>query len=104
MKSKSVTIEADGVCSVKGKMALKLQEAEPLKGKKSKSSGLQKAETDKAMAGAPSPKARKGRSHAGADVQIGAEPSERGATQNRGDPSCQKGPLWVRIVLETRDR
>jgi type VI secretion system secreted protein VgrG len=104
MKSKTVTIEADGVCSVKGKMALKLQEAEPLKGKKSKSSGLQKAETDKAMAGAPSPKARKGRSHAGADVQIGAEPSERGATQNRGDPSCQKGPLWVRIVLETRDR
>ena len=36
MKSKAVTIEADGVCSVRGKTALKLQEAEPVKGKKTK--------------------------------------------------------------------
>jgi type VI secretion system secreted protein VgrG len=36
MKSKTVTIEADGVCSIKGKSALKLQEAEPVKAKKSK--------------------------------------------------------------------
>jgi hypothetical protein len=36
MKSKTVTIEADGVCSIKGKSALKLQEAEGPKGKKSK--------------------------------------------------------------------
>jgi hypothetical protein len=39
MKSKTVTIEADGVCSIKGKMALKLQEAEGPKGKKEKGSG-----------------------------------------------------------------
>jgi hypothetical protein len=34
MKSKTVTIEADGGCSIKGKSALKLQEAERPKGKK----------------------------------------------------------------------
>ncbi len=34
MKSKTVTVEADGVCTVKGKSALKLQEAEGPKGKK----------------------------------------------------------------------
>ena len=33
MKSKTVIVEADGVCTVKGKSALKLQEAEPVKGK-----------------------------------------------------------------------
>ena len=36
MKSRTVTIEADGVCSVRGKSALKLQEADPVKGKKPK--------------------------------------------------------------------
>ena len=40
MKSKTVTIEADGVCSIKGKSALKLQEADPLKGKKSSTKGI----------------------------------------------------------------
>jgi hypothetical protein len=39
MKSKTVTIEADGVCGVKGKMALKLQEADGPKGKKQASAG-----------------------------------------------------------------
>jgi len=39
MKSKTVTIEASGVCSIKGKSALKLQEAEGVKGKKSKGGG-----------------------------------------------------------------
>ena len=34
MKSKTVTVEADGVCTIKGKSALKLQEAEGPKGKK----------------------------------------------------------------------
>jgi hypothetical protein len=35
MKSKTVTVEADDVCTVKGKSALKLQDAEGPKGKKS---------------------------------------------------------------------
>ncbi len=35
MKSKTVTIEADGVCTIKGKSALKLQEADPVKAKRS---------------------------------------------------------------------
>jgi len=39
MMSKTVTIEADGVCSIRGKSTLKLQEAEPVKGK----SGLQRS-------------------------------------------------------------
>ncbi len=34
MKSKTVTIEADGVCSIKGKSALKLQEAEGPRGRR----------------------------------------------------------------------
>ncbi len=38
MKSKTVTIEADGVCTIKGKSALKLQEAEGVKGKKARAS------------------------------------------------------------------
>jgi len=52
MKSKTVTIEADGVCSIKGKMAHKLQEAEPLKGKKNKGpSPIARESQDKARAG-----------------------------------------------------
>ncbi len=36
MKSKTVTIEADGVCTIKGKSALKLQEADPVEARKNK--------------------------------------------------------------------
>jgi hypothetical protein len=98
MKSKTVTIEADGVCTLKGKSTLKLQDADPVKAKKSKSSGTPKAETDKATASAPSPKARKGQAGSIEDVQTGA-PSEGGATQDKSDPSREKGPLWVRIDM-----
>jgi len=97
MKSKSVTIEADGVCTIKGKNALKLQEADPVKGKKSKGPGTPKAETDKAKAQPASPKARKGRSGS-ADVQTKTS-SENEAAQDKGEPSREKRPLWVRIDM-----
>jgi len=58
MKSKTVTIEADGVCSIRGKSALKLQEAEPVQAKKSKG---------------PSPTARESQDAAGA----GRKPRKR---------------------------
>ena len=80
--------------SLKGKSTLKLQDADPVKAKKSKSSGTPKAETDKTTASAPSPKARKGQAGSIEDVQTGA-PSEGGATQDKSDPSREKGPLWV---------
>jgi type VI secretion system secreted protein VgrG len=43
MKSKTVAVEADGVCTVKGKSSLKLQEAEGPKGKKGGASAESKA-------------------------------------------------------------
>ena len=98
MKSKTVTIEADGVCSIKGKSALKLQEAEGPKGKKSQSSGTPKTETDRAKVQPPSPKAKKGRGVSKADVQGGTAP-ENEAAQNKGDPAREKGPLWVRVDM-----
>jgi hypothetical protein len=98
MKSKTVTIEADGVCSIKGKMALKLQEAEGPKGKKSKSSGSQKEDADKAKAPPPSPNARKRPGTLSADENT-AKPSQQDMGKDKADPSREKGPLCVRIDM-----
>jgi len=55
MNSKTVTIEADGVCSIKGKSALKLQEAEAVKSKGlGGGKGASSAQTEQRTAGSPS--------------------------------------------------
>jgi hypothetical protein len=59
MKSKTVTIEAEGVCSVKGKMALKLQEAEGPKGKKQASAGQATPAADEKAKKATAPEKEK---------------------------------------------
>ncbi len=97
MKSKTVTIEADGVCTIKGKSTLKLQEAEGVKGKRRKSSGPQKANVDEAKSPPKSPTARKHRAASGADDTSDSQPSQEMATK-RG-VSREKGPLWVRIDM-----
>jgi hypothetical protein len=66
MNSKTVTIEADGVCSVRGKSALKLQEAEAVKAKKSQG---------------PSPAARESQAFSADDKPI--KPVQRRATTDQ---------------------
>jgi type VI secretion system secreted protein VgrG len=75
MKSKTVTIEADGVCSIKGKGALKLQDAEPVKAK----SGQTPAQRTKEFPGA-----------------AGAQSDAGGARQK----NVRHFDLWVRLHID----
>jgi outer membrane protein OmpA-like peptidoglycan-associated protein len=71
--SKTVTIEAAGVCSIKGTSALKLQEAETKKSEGPKSPKLPKEETDKAKGRTPAFAARKGQAASSADQNAANE-------------------------------
>jgi type VI secretion system secreted protein VgrG len=98
VNSKTVTIEADGVCSVRGKSALKLQESEAVKAKKRESPKLPKEETDKADGSAPSLAARKGRGLSTANGDTPA-PARKDATTDKDDTAREKGPLCIRIDM-----
>jgi hypothetical protein len=76
MNSKTVTIVADGVCTIKGTSALKLQEAEGVKAKK----------TD-----GPSPAGREGQGASSASREAGKSHSEGSAK------TLQEGSEWVVI-------
>jgi type VI secretion system secreted protein VgrG len=70
IKSNKVTIEAEGVCKIRGKSKLKLQESDKVKGKKGASSQSQQAEKDTAKGPAPVSSARSADENA-------AEPSQK---------------------------
>ena len=75
MKSKTVTIEASGVCSIKGKSALKLQESEGPKGKRGQP---------------PADRAK------GSPNTIAAQPEAGGARQRKE----RIFDLWVRLHID----
>jgi len=81
MNSKTVTIVADGVCTIKGTSALKLQEAEGVKAKKPESSKLPKEETDKANAPL-SPIARRGQGSSSADNSAATSSQEQALVES----------------------
>jgi hypothetical protein len=72
MKSKTVTIAADGVCTIKGKSALKLQEAEPVEAKERKGPSPTARETQDAPGAGRKPRKRpqKGAQPESATLQI----------------------------------
>jgi type VI secretion system secreted protein VgrG len=80
MNSKTVTIVADGVCSIKGTSALKLQEAEAVKAKK---------------AAGPSPAEREGQGASSAGGKAGKSPPKQYTE------TLQEGSEW--IVVKARD-
>jgi type VI secretion system secreted protein VgrG len=107
LSGKTVTLEADGVCSIKGKSKLKLQESEKAKGKgkDAKSSAEDEAADPtgeivfrgrgSAVAGSCQPTS--------ATKAANAHEEKSGSTKGTSAKEREKGPLRVRIELSPEE-